>query len=75
MYGIDQIARQHHNQMITDARQRQLSRSASSRPLAGARITRRLNAAVAKAGLAAAHAPGAIWASRPRPLGGTPVSQ
>jgi hypothetical protein len=76
---IGQLAREHHNQMITDARQRQLRhqlpRSAARRPLAGAGITRRLGAAIAKAGIAAAHAPDAIWASRPHPLGGTSVSQ
>jgi hypothetical protein len=79
MYGIDQIARQNHNQMISDARQRQLRhevpRSPSSRPFAGAGITRRLSAAIAKAGTAAAHASGAIRVSRPHPLDGTPVSQ
>jgi hypothetical protein len=68
MYGIDQLARQNHNQMITDARQRQLRRQAprstSGRSLAGAGITRRLSAAIAKAGMAAAHASGAIRASQ-----------
>jgi len=76
--GIGQLARQHHNQMITDAGQRQLRHQlprTAPRPLAGARITRRLSAAVAKAGIAAAHASGAIRVSRPHPLGGTPVSQ
>ncbi len=79
MSGIDQLARQHHNQMITDARQRQLRhqapRSTSSRSLAGAGITRRLSAAWAKAGIAVARASGTVQASRPHPLGGTPVSQ
>jgi hypothetical protein len=55
--GIGQLARQHHNQMITDAGQRQLRhrlpRTARSRPLAGASITRRLSAAIARAGVRA----------------------
>ena len=79
MSSIDQLARQHHSQMIADARQRKLRhevpRSASSSSLAGAGIARRLSAAFAKAGIAVARASGAVRASRPQPLPGTPVSQ
>ena len=49
MSSIDQLARQHHSQMIADARQRQLRhevpRSASSSSLAGASATERSDVA------------------------------
>jgi len=49
---IGQLAREHHQQMLAQASQRQL-RHQHSRPAASTRIIRRLAAAIARAGVAA----------------------
>jgi hypothetical protein len=65
-----QLAREHHRELLAQASQRQLARQ--HRRLAhrtsGAGITGRLAAALARAGVAAARAPGAIWPAWPDPL-------
>jgi hypothetical protein len=56
---IGQLAREHHHQLMADARQcRQHGRQAPSTPSAAARITRRLVAAFARASVVPAEAPG-----------------
>ena len=64
---IGQLAREHHHQMLAQASQRQL-RHQHSRPAATTRIIRRL-AALMRAGVVPAQAPGTIWPARPRRLG------
>jgi hypothetical protein len=65
-----QLAREHHRELLAQAGQRQLARQ--HRRLAhrtpGAGITGRLAAALARAGVVAAQAPGAIWPAWPDPL-------
>ena len=65
---IGQLAREHHHQMLAQARRRQL-RHQHSRPAASTRIIRRLAEMIAGAGAAPAQAPGAIWPAGPHPLG------
>jgi len=70
---IGQLAREHHRQMLAEASQRQRRRPhvdpAARTPNAAVAIFRRLAIAIARAGVAAAQAPGAIWPARPQPLG------
>jgi hypothetical protein len=65
---IGQLAREHHHQMLAQASRRQL-RHQHGRPAASTQIIRRLAAAIARAGVVAAQAPGAIWPAGPHPLG------
>jgi len=71
---IGQLAREHHHQMLAEASQRQ-PRSRRRRPAvaknpnAAALIIRRLAAAIARAGVAAAEAPGAVWPAGPHQVG------
>jgi hypothetical protein len=75
-YIGSQLAREHQRQMLAEASQRQL-RSRRRRPPvaknpnAAARIIRRLAAAIAKAGVVAAEAPGAVWPAGPHQTGET----
>jgi hypothetical protein len=62
---IGQLTREHHRQMLAEASQRQLrSRQrrprAATNPTIAARIARRLAAAIARGGVVAAQAPGAV---------------
>jgi hypothetical protein len=66
------LAREHHGELLAQASQRRL-RHQHHRPAAGtpdpaAPITRRLAAAIARAGVAAAQSAGTIWPAGPRPL-------
>ena len=69
---IGQLAREHHHDMLAQASQRRVGNQHGSRPSrtphAAARITRRLAAAIARAGIVAAETPGATWPARPHPL-------
>ena len=65
---IGQLAREHHHQMLAQASQRQL-RHQPSRPAGTTRITRRLAALMAGAGVVPAQAPGTSWPARLHPLG------
>jgi hypothetical protein len=67
-----QLAREHHRQLLSEASQRQLRhrhRPAPDTPRAAAGFTRLLAAAIARAGLVNAQAPGAIWPAGPHALG------
>jgi hypothetical protein len=65
-----QLAREHYRRMLGDASQRQLAHQ-HARPANGtpdhAGLTRRLIAAIARAGRVAAQAPDAIWPAGPHP--------
>ena len=65
---ISQLARERHHQMLAQASQRRL-RHQHTRPAATTRITRRLAALIAGAGVVPVQAPGTTWPSRPHPLG------
>jgi hypothetical protein len=71
---IGQLNREHHHDMLVQASQRMLrhqhGRRSSGTPNAAARITRRLAAAIARAGVVAAETPGATWPTRPHPVAG-----
>jgi hypothetical protein len=68
---IGQLAREHHHDMLAQASQRRLrtqhGRRSFKMPDAAAWITRRLAAALARAGVVAAQTPGATWPARPHP--------
>ena len=72
---IGQLASQHHHEMLADARRRQLRQQgrAPRTPGAASTIARRFGAAIAKAGVAAARVPDAIWPVRSHPLSETPA--
>jgi hypothetical protein len=72
---IGQLARDHHHEMLADARRRQLRQQARPASSATRGITRRLTAAIAKAGTAAARVPDAIWPARSPSLGETPAAR
>jgi hypothetical protein len=65
---LGQLAREHHRQMLARASQRQL-RHQHGRPAASTRIVRRLAAAIARAGVVTAPAPGATWTAGQHPPG------
>jgi len=65
------LAREHQRELLAQASQRQLRRRhrpAPGAPGVTARITRRLAAAIARAGAVAAQAAGPIWPAAPNPL-------
>jgi hypothetical protein len=68
-----QLAREHQRQMLAQASQRRLRHQhacpAPRTPRPAARVARRLAAAIARAGVVAAQAPGAIWPAGPHRLG------
>jgi len=68
-----QLAREHQRQMLAEARQRQpWHRHGYPAPRTedpAARAARRLAAAIARVGVVAAQAPGAIWPAGPHRLG------
>jgi hypothetical protein len=70
---LGQLAREHHRDLLAQASQRQLThqhrRPAPGTPRPAAGFTRRLAAAIARAGLVGAQARGAIWPAGPHPLG------
>ena len=69
---LGQLAREHQSELLSEASQRQLAnrhRPAPGTPGGATGITRRLAAAIARAGLVSAQAPGAIWPTGPHPLG------
>jgi hypothetical protein len=68
---IGQPARENHRQLMAQASRRQLRRrhgQQAARTATAAGVTRRLAAAIARAGAVAAQAPGAIWPGGPHPL-------
>ena len=70
---IGQLASEHHRHMLAQARQRTLrhqhGRRSSRMPDAAVRITRRLAAAITRAGVVTAETPAATWSARPHQLG------
>ena len=70
---IGQLASEHHQHMLAQARQRTLrhqhGRWPARMPDVAIRITRRLAAAITRAGAVAAEIPGATWPTQPRQLG------
>ena len=65
---IGQLASEQHHQILAQASQRQL-RHQHGRPAASTRIVRRLAAAITRASVVTAQAPGAIWTAGQHPLG------
>lgn len=72
---IGQLAAEHHQHMLAQARQRTLQhqhgRRSARMPDAVARITRRLTAAITRTGVVAEETPGATWSARPHQLSGS----
>jgi hypothetical protein len=72
---IGQLAAEHHQHMLAQARHRTLrhqhGRRSSRTPDAAVRITRRLTAAITRAGIVAAETPGVTWPARPHQLSGS----
>jgi hypothetical protein len=68
-----QLAHEHQRQMLAQASQQQLRHQhgypAPRTEGLAARVARRLAAAIARAGVAAAQAPGAVWRAGPHRLG------
>ena len=69
---VEQLAGEHQRRMLAEASQwrlwHQRSRWPSKRPGTAVRVTRRLAAAIANAGVAAAEIPGTIRSARRAPL-------